>query len=133
MKLKDYPEYKNLVRYVQTRSGIKRFDGEVNPYSLRGKDELFNGSYWSLILTEDHQIYLMCNTDNSLRINTPDELLDEDRIVPYEFIPETAFNHYFERFSEYQFGTPKEIIHLIDLLRDDYPKYKRIAKLNSVL
>ena len=124
----EYPQsYKSLCYYwgekvVKRWSTYPRWKEHSN-YEL--------AHYWQLVETDNHEIYLICSESNrGLIINIPDEYTDN---CPYNWISENGFDYIFERFSEHSFGVPRDIIQLTNLLKEDYPKYKRISKINTIL
>jgi len=147
MAKKDYPNYETICKYVFIYNNgtysYKRIGGDENPYSLlregilsKEQQILLLVNYYSLIISEYSELYLVCHTDNSIRINLSDEIVDRrknDAYVPYEFIHERAFESMFKWLDSPAFGMPREVNILIRLLKEDYPIYKRDAKLNKIL
>lgn len=141
-KLKENPEYKTFMRYFSiynSRNGEytdKLVSTDVDEFwnleSVKGYKD-----YYSLILTEDNYIYLVCNGDNSLAVNTPDDLReDPNRVMPYEFIHEQAFNYLFDNYGDDEFksfGVPPFIYKLIKQVAKDYKTLNRDRKLSKLL
>lgn len=137
-KKKDYPSYETLFKYVTIYDNgtytYARLTPDENPYTLYS-DQIKNMKYWSLILSEYNELYLVCHSDSSIRINLPDEIVDkrkDDAYVPYEFIHERAFQYMFNWLESF-YGLPKEVSIVVKMLKEDYPSCHREANLNKVL
>ena len=137
-KKKD-PSYETLAKYVIVYDNgtysYGRLNPDDNPYTLySGVKDM---KYWSLILSEYNELYLVCHSDNSMRNNLPDEFFEHkgDAYVPYEFIHERAFKYMFDTWIDNGqfYGLPKDISLVVKMLREDYLVFHREANLNKVL
>ena len=140
MDKKDYPNYDTICKYVFIYSNgtysYKKIGGDENPYTLLSGVKSKDIKYYSLIMTEYNELYLVCHNDNSIRMNLPDEIVDRrknDAYVPYEFIHERAFQYMFGWLDNPSYGMPGELKTLIKMVKSDYPIYSRDAKLNDIL